>query len=207
MNPSAPRRYSFGGWILFTTLLAAWLGSSLTGCDDDDATSPESLTCAFTPQDVLETVPAFVEFESTVAGGRTPYLYNWDFGDGYTSTEAHPTHTFSVTGTYPVTLTVSDADGTTCQSDGVVEVGPAEFTCSIDATPTRGPAPLGVEFEAEIIGGQTPYAFLWDFADGKTSTTQDPVHTFDEPGLYPVQLQVIDGAQDSCHTAIDIHVE
>jgi chitodextrinase len=37
--------------------------------------------------------------------------YLWDFGDGTTSTEVHPSHTFEQPGTYEVTLTVTDNDG------------------------------------------------------------------------------------------------
>lgn len=207
MSTTSRRRYAFPTYALVASTLIALLGLGAPGCDDDDSTSPEPLTCAFIPQNTLEPVPAQIMFESTVAGGRTPYQYSWDFGDGSTSDEQHPTHTFTVTGTYPVVLTVTGAGGATCQSEGTVEVGPAEFTCSVEATPTRGPAPLEVDFDAEVIGGQIPYAFMWDFADGKTSQVEDPAHTFDTPGLYPVQLQVIDGAQDSCHTEIEILVE
>ena len=48
-------------------------------------------------------------FTSTVTGGRSPYSYNWNFGDGVVSTEANPTHVYESSGTYTVTLTVTDA--------------------------------------------------------------------------------------------------
>jgi len=40
--------------------------------------------------------------------GPTPFTYNWNFGDGTTSTEQNPTHTYSSKGTYTVKLTVTD---------------------------------------------------------------------------------------------------
>jgi hypothetical protein len=49
-----------------------------------------------------------VFFESRVAGGFVPYSYEWDFGDGNTSTDSHPTHAYRSSGTYTVTLKVTD---------------------------------------------------------------------------------------------------
>ncbi|MDH7517899.1 MAG: PKD domain-containing protein [Candidatus Thermoplasmatota archaeon] len=51
-----------------------------------------------------------ITFSATVSGG-TSYEYEWDFGDGGTSTEQNPTHIYTSAGTYDVTLVVSDQDG------------------------------------------------------------------------------------------------
>lgn len=47
-------------------------------------------------------------FTPTVSGGFTPYSYEWDFGDGKTSTESNPSHAFAKPGDYTVSLTVTD---------------------------------------------------------------------------------------------------
>ena len=49
-----------------------------------------------------------VQFYSEIAGGFAPYSYEWDFGDGSTSTEEMPTHTYKTDGSYTVSLTVTD---------------------------------------------------------------------------------------------------
>ncbi|NDL59531.1 PQQ-dependent sugar dehydrogenase [Phytoactinopolyspora mesophila] len=49
--------------------------------------------------------------------------YHWNFGDGATSTETHPTHTFTENGVYPVTLTVTDTNGLTGQAGTTIVVG------------------------------------------------------------------------------------
>ena len=54
-----------------------------------------------------------VEFESRVSGGFPPYSYEWDFGDGETSTSAHPTHAYKSAGSYTVSLKVTDDRGNT----------------------------------------------------------------------------------------------
>ncbi len=50
-----------------------------------------------------------IHFQSTISGDATSW--QWNFGDGTTSTERNPTHTFTATGTYHVTLTASNAYG------------------------------------------------------------------------------------------------
>lgn len=48
-------------------------------------------------------------FSATIERGTGPYSYLWDFGDGNTSAEASPTHTYLAADTYLVTLTVTDS--------------------------------------------------------------------------------------------------
>jgi PKD repeat protein len=52
-------------------------------------------------------------FTSEVSGGFTPYTYEWQFGDGESSNDASPSHTYRDEGTYSVRLTVTDDRGTT----------------------------------------------------------------------------------------------
>lgn len=56
----------------------------------------------------VQTSPLTVGFTGEKSGGVS---YRWDFGDGTTSTEANPRHTYSEVGTYTATLTVTYADG------------------------------------------------------------------------------------------------
>jgi outer membrane protein assembly factor BamB len=41
-------------------------------------------------------------------GGHPPYQYHWDFGDGNTSAEINPTHTYATAGNYTATFTITD---------------------------------------------------------------------------------------------------
>jgi PKD repeat protein len=52
-----------------------------------------------------------IQFFSDVGGGITPYSYEWDFGDGNTSTGSNPGHEYKSKGTYSVTLNVTDDRG------------------------------------------------------------------------------------------------
>ncbi|NHF58608.1 PKD domain-containing protein [Flavobacteriaceae bacterium TP-CH-4] len=76
----------------------------LIGCEEDDPTA-----------DAPYTLFTFEVADLTVAfrNGSTdnPESYNWDFGDGQTSTEVNPTHTYQEGGTYTVVLTASNGSG------------------------------------------------------------------------------------------------
>jgi len=52
-----------------------------------------------------------IRFNSDVGGGVRPYSYQWDFGDGTTSTDNNPQHKYKSKGTYTVILTVTDDRG------------------------------------------------------------------------------------------------
>lgn len=119
--------------------------------------------------------------------------YLWNFGDGSTSTETNPTHTYSESGTYQVSLTAFNnqcADSTISQSIQVI-VGPAAlFTSNTNV----GCVSLDVEFENLSINGGD---FIeWQFEGGvpTTSTEQNPVVTYHNPGSFDVTLIVGDGS-------------
>jgi len=54
-----------------------------------------------------------LQFTGSAANGTPPYAYHWDFGDGQTSEQQNPTHTYSDIGNYTVVLSVTDADDIT----------------------------------------------------------------------------------------------
>jgi PKD repeat protein len=58
-----------------------------------------------------------INFTGSASGGIAPYLYNWNFGDGVTSSFANPAHAYSTTGSYTANLTVTDSVGRTSSPD------------------------------------------------------------------------------------------
>jgi len=61
----------------------------------------------------------YIQFTSEISGGFSPYTYEWDFGDGNTSTEANPRHSYKSDGDYSITLKVTDDRGGTADYDRV----------------------------------------------------------------------------------------
>lgn len=63
--------------------------------------------------------PLTVAFGNSVSGGVPPYTYLWNFGDGYTNTDAKLSHGYAQAGTYTVTLMVKDSSGQTATSNSI----------------------------------------------------------------------------------------
>ena len=141
----------------------------------------DGLTCAFTD--------ASRDRDGSVVG------WNWNFGDGSTSTEREPTHAFRAPGTYAVTLIATDNDGASDQSTKTVRV---------EAPPPANQAPtaafsfdcdaLRCDFDADDSrdndGRITGYS--WNFGDGATGEGREPRHDYAAAGAYNVTLTVTD---------------
>lgn len=77
---------------------------------------------AFTMSASSGIAPLAVTFTDTSTGSPTSRL--WDFGDGTTSTTTNPSHTFTTSGTYDVTLTASNTSGSSSVTQSVVVSNP-----------------------------------------------------------------------------------
>jgi PKD repeat protein len=81
---------------------------------------------------------------------------------------------------------------TTCSDGQVCMQGPCTVTCSGTATPSSGPAPLGVAFTGAATTANcfgTP-SYSWTFGDGGSSVAQSPSYTYSTPGFYTWNLTV-----------------
>jgi len=84
------------------------------------------------------------------------------------------------------------------------------FSVKIEKEPTKGPAPLTVQFNAVVENNSesniNDYQYSWNFNDGNTSKIQNPEHTFHEPGVYQVVLSVTNGCgkTQSATTAVEV---
>lgn len=128
-----------------------------------------------------------VQFTSTVSEGDT---WQWNFGDGTTSNGQNPVHQYTDTGTYNVTLTVTNNGcPETLLKTAFVKVNPpiAKFTYQNDCANRKR-----FVFTDNSTGAT---GWLWDFGDGSPqSTAQNPAHIFPAFGSYIVSLTVTNGA-------------
>jgi PKD repeat protein len=115
----------------------------------------------------------------------------WDFGDGTTSIASDPIHIYTAPGIYYVTLTVTSSSG--CSTTAIREVdilippmADFEFTSACFGE--------DIQFtDLSYAHGLGPIvAWDWAFGDGNTSTVQNPVHNYSNPGSYTVSLVVYD---------------
>jgi len=133
--------------------------------------------------------PATINF-TDLSSGNMLNSWSWDFGDGNTSTQQNPTHTYTAPGSYTVALTVTNAGGcskTTTKSNFlVVDDLHADFSVS----DTSGCGNVNVNFSDESIADGVITSWNWDFGDGNTSTVQNTTHNYTTAGDYDVTLIV-----------------
>jgi PKD repeat protein len=115
--------------------------------------------------------------------------WSWTFGDGGTSTLENPTHTYTGSGSFTVSLTASGPQGSDTETKvnyiTLVEPPPV---ANFSGTPTSGDAPLAVNFLDLSTGNVSSWA--WTFGDGGTASVENPAHTYASPGTYTVGLTV-----------------
>lgn len=136
-----------------------------------------------------------IYFTNQTNGVSSADSIRWTFGDGSSSTQVNPTHTYNVAGTYQVCLRVQRPT-------------PAGTMPCVDeycrAVVVREPVAcnLTVNFFDSSINNNTIYfinqsaplasadSIRWTFGDGTASNAVNPIHTFNQPGLYTVCLRV-----------------
>jgi len=69
-------------------------------------------------------VPLTVSFTASPSGGEPPYSFEWNLGDGETSSLRNPSHTYVSPGTYTVTVTVTDSSANSTSGNVVVTAAP-----------------------------------------------------------------------------------
>src|SRR5439155_15331609 len=134
-----------------------------------------------------------VTFTATTVGGTNPFTFSWNFGDNSSGSGNVVSHTYSVQGTYIVTLSVRDANAQTATSTQTLSVAPSPLTASFAMTPSSG-LMVGqlASFTASVSGGTSPYTFNWSFGDGTTASGSPVNHSFNMPGTYTVTVTVTD---------------
>lgn len=120
--------------------------------------------------------------------GATSYL--WDFGDGYSSTQANASHVYSTGGNYLVTLEATAADGCTGvyqQEVAVAYVPVASFDYDIPCAGSQG-----IDFfDQSSVTAADILTWEWYVNNVLISTEQNPTLTYDEAGTYTVRLEVL----------------
>ncbi|MCX6277520.1 MAG: C25 family cysteine peptidase [Bacteroidetes bacterium] len=157
----------------------------------------ENLIANFSASQTNICVGATVNYNDLSTGN--PISWQWEFqgGSPATSNAQNPSGiTYTQSGSYDVKLTVSKATG-----DPVTVVKTAYIAVTnlpaADFTDVTGCPGLPVEFsDASIPNGGTITNWKWIFGDpasgiNDTAYVQNPTHTFNDPGAYPVSLEVI----------------
>ncbi|GEO05309.1 hypothetical protein AAE02nite_29730 [Adhaeribacter aerolatus] len=157
---------------------------------------------AFTLPDICVNDAALFTNTSAVPGGGS-MTYQWDFGDGGTSTDQNPTHKYTAAGLYKVKLVVTSASG--CQESLTSDVTINSAVPKPDFTSQNYCQKDGVKFtDTSTIPFGKILSWQWDFGDGATSTEQNPTHVYARAGAYTVKLTVASGI--SCQEVISKNI-
>lgn len=125
---------------------------------------------------------------STIGGGGSITQWNWNFGNGNTSTQQNPSETYSTDGSYLVTLIVTTADGCTDTISKQVTVYPLPV---VDFTPTDVCLGTPTQFtNLSTVSSGSNVGFSWQFGNGGSSSQQNPMYNYNQPGTYNVTLTV-----------------
>ena len=113
--------------------------------------------------------------------------YAWVFGDGNTSSQQNPSHTYASAGTFNWTMTASVA-GVTCPKSGTITItggSTCTLTCSATVPPTGQPGtPVAFAGSATATNCQGQVSYQWNFGDGHIVNEQNPSHTYSQAGSY-----------------------
>ena len=204
-----PHAYAAPG--TYTVRLKVSDNSAVANSSDDD-----SLTIIVNDPPIPEAgadksvaIGQIVTFDAAASldNDGTIIAYAWDFGDGGTAAGPVVTHTYAKSGTYPVTLSVTDnsTTSTAVVSDGlsvrvneppVAEAG-ADRRIAIGEVTTFD-AGASADADGSIVSD------FWDFGDGHSGVGPVVSHSYIAPGSYNVRLRVDDGSKAANSTDDDV---
>lgn len=126
--------------------------------------------------------------------------WEWDFGDGTTSTAQNPTVTYAAPGTYTVSLHAESLIGCLADVSKTITVDP-QMVANFSADTLHGCAgsSFTTNFTSQALGMAS---YVWDFGDGttETTTTNTVSHTYTEDGSYTVSVNETNA--DGCESSL-----
>ncbi|MCO6500128.1 MAG: PKD domain-containing protein, partial [Vicingus serpentipes] len=188
-----------GSWKLVLTSAGNTICNTRT--DTLNVTVVDALDAAFTYVESCIGKPMSFT-DSTIVYQGTISGWEWDFGDGNTSTSQNPFNTFTTVGPYDVKLIVTSSLG--CKDSLVTSVlvnTPPVANFTFDGT-------LSVNDPVQFTDGSSidVVNWEWDFNDGSTSVDKNPLHTYLLENTYEVELIVSNqyGCSDTILKSLEI---
>ena len=151
-----------------------------------------------------------ISFSASAFGGSPPYTYSWNFGDGSTDVGATPSHAYSSSGIFDVTVTVTDSNSQTASGSQLITMSNplpiSQLSVGFDYQPRSVTTATTVTFTASVTGGTFPYNYQWDLGDGATSSGANTSHLYAYSGTYAIRLTVTDNSGQSYSTSQTVTV-
>lgn len=172
-------------------------------------------------------------YPNAVCPGDIVYFYSssaayqlWNFGDSATSIQNNPEHTYSLVGTYTVTLTLTNGCGNDTTVTDTVNVG-SGITPILDHSDSGNwgaPSNTGCPGDSLLFYASGGTSYLFDFGDGTSTTQTDSLvipeggggggsmtidvvnHAYDTAGTYIVTLTYYNGCGNSATDTLHITI-
>jgi PKD repeat protein len=170
-------------------------GSSITEHTVTIAQSPHQVSFVGNP--LTGNAPLNVHFNGSAT--PPPDSWNWNFGDGYSSTEQNPEHIYYESGSYTVILTVEQNGNSSSKIlPDYINVAPQPPHADFSTNPTRyGTTPATVTFTDTSTNDPDEWSWNFGDGDGTNASKKDPVHTYRGNGTYTVSLTATNSATGS----------
>ncbi|MBN9482918.1 MAG: hypothetical protein BGO70_08575 [Bacteroidetes bacterium 43-93] len=160
-------------------------------------------------------VAQFYTNDTVVCAGQQVTIHNnsggnnftcvWYWGDGSTSTQLTPTHTYATAGVYTIKLVITDTYGCmdSASHTGIVKVQSPAMNFTLSDTAANCP-PLAVNFTNT---SSSVSSYTWVFDNGSRSSLANPSTLFTYPGVYHVKLIGTSsaGCKDSVTKNVTVH--
>ena len=140
----------------------------------------------FAYQSICSGLPTYF-YDSSQSLSGTIVAWNWDFGDGGTSTLQNPVHVFKKNSYYNLTLTVKSSIGCSGTLKRSIKIGGVSSGFIAPAVTCIGSQ---IQFADTSKSDTAIKSRLWLFGDGDSSTSTNPTHTYLKKGSYTVSLFV-----------------
>jgi len=162
----------------------------------------------FIPVPVSGCVPLTVPFSMSMSN-QSIVSHQWNFGDGNTSLESKPQHTYFKPGDYTVSHHVTDSRNCSSsvvfpQAVRVYSLPVADFYTNPDVASLQEPNISFSDASSETV------KYVWDFGDeSPESYLKDPQHTYKDTGTYIVRLisESIHGCVDTTYKPVRVKGE
>jgi PKD repeat protein len=130
--------------------------------------------------------------------------YRWEFGDGGTSTDETPAHTYTKGGSYPLKLTVTGEQNLTSDTTITVTVQGLAPVAAFTVQNNNCTAACEIIFQNQ---SQNALSSLWDFGDGGSSTDANPKHTYAKAGTFTAKLTVTGDQAKTASTTVVVTIK
>lgn len=181
-------------------------GNCIDSVDQNITVNPRPVADFMAPVTSRCEPPLTVNFQDLSTGGAV--AWQWDFGDGNTSTQQNPLHTYTNYGNFTVTLIATNVFGCTDTITRTDYIRIRRAAISIPALPARGCIPFTISPVPVISALDAVTSFEWDFGDGGTSFLPNPTHTYTVQGTYTVRLIITTstGCRDTLNIPFSVQV-